>query len=134
MGTDGAATRLTWRDALATVLVVGIVVPYVGYLARGSMPFIHDNRAMAITALIIGVLAAYTGDLSIMSVQWHLLTGVAATLGAVTLGLGIAAAVTQNGGLLAAFIVAIAGMWVLATLRHAGLRLPPGHGHGTRTA
>lgn len=134
MGADESAMRLTWRDALATVLVVGIVVPYVGYLARGSMPFVHDNRAMAITALIIVVAAAYTGDLSILSVQWHLLTGVAAGLGAVTLGLGIAAAVTQRGVLLAGFILAIAGMWGLAMLRHAGLRLGSRHTHGTSSA
>lgn len=32
--------RLTWKDGLATVLVAAIVVPYIGYLAQGSMPFI----------------------------------------------------------------------------------------------
>jgi hypothetical protein len=134
MRADGWAMRLTWRDALATVLVTGIVVPYVGYLAHGSMPFIHNNRAMAITALSIGVAAAYTADLSVMSVQWHSVTSVAVGLGAVTICLGIGAAVTQNSALLAAFVAAIVGMWALAELRHAGPRFRSGGTRGARTA
>jgi hypothetical protein len=126
--------KLTWRTVAATGLIAGIVVPYTGYLTRGSMPFIHDVRAMATTALIIGVVACFTGDLSFMSVRWQAFTGVAAALGAVTLGLGIGAAVTGNSGLLACFIVAIVGMWALAMSRRAGLPTRSGRAHPTRTA
>jgi hypothetical protein len=127
-------SKLTWRDAAATILVAAIVVPYAGYVARGSMPFIHNARAMAITALIIGVVACYTGDLSVMSVKWSVLTGVETAVGAMALAFGIGAAVTGNSGLLACFIVAIVGMWALATFRHTGLTSGHGSAGGTRTA
>jgi hypothetical protein len=110
--------RLTWKDAAATLLVAAILVPYFGYLARGSMPFIHDARGMAATALIIGAVACYAGD-RVMARRWTVLTAVTALLGAVALGLGIAAIVTASGGILAAFIACIGALWALATVRHA---------------
>ena len=110
--------RLTWKDAAATILIAAILVPYIGYLADGSMPFIHDGRGMAATALIIGVAACYAGDLHVMQRRWTVLTGLTALLGAAALGLGIAAIVTGSGAILAAFIIVIVGLWALATGRH----------------
>lgn len=126
--------KLTWRDVAATGLIAGIVVPYTGYLIRGSMPFIHDARAMATTALIIAVVACFTGDLSFMAVRWQAFTGTAASLGAVTLGFGIAAAVTENSGLLACFIIAIVGMWAFVMSRRANLPARSGRTRPTTTA
>jgi hypothetical protein len=34
--------RITTTDVIATLLVAAIVVPYLGYLAWGDMPFIQD--------------------------------------------------------------------------------------------
>lgn len=118
--------RLTWKDAAAAVLVAAIVVPYVGYLTRGSMPFIHDARGMAGTALVLGAVACYAGDMRILARRWNVVAAVAAVLGIAALGLGIAALVTESGGLLAAFIITIVALWMLATLRHAGFKLPAG--------
>ena len=39
--------KLTLRDGIATLLVAAILVPYVGYLVNGEMPFIKDPRGMA---------------------------------------------------------------------------------------
>ena len=61
--------RLTWKDAAATMLIAAILVPYFGYLARGSMPFIHDARGMAAAALIIGAVTCYAGDLACHGTQ-----------------------------------------------------------------
>jgi hypothetical protein len=111
--------RLTWKDAAATMLVAAILVPYFGYLARGSMPFIHDARGMAAAALIIGAVTCYAGDRRVMARRWTVLTAVTALLGAAALGLGIAAIVTASGGVLAALIACIVALWALTTARHA---------------
>ena len=50
--------KIGWRDGVATFLVAAIVVPYVGYLVRGSMPFIQDPRGMTATGLVLGLAAA----------------------------------------------------------------------------
>ena len=48
--------KLTLRDGIATLLVAAILVPYVGYLVNGEMPFIKDPRGMAATGLVLGLL------------------------------------------------------------------------------
>jgi hypothetical protein len=49
--------KLAWRDAVATMLVVAVVVAYVGLLVRGEMPFLQDTRGLAGTGLVLGFLA-----------------------------------------------------------------------------
>jgi hypothetical protein len=49
--------RLTIRDAIATVLVLAIGVPYVGYLVNGEMPFVKDPRGMSAVGLVLGAVA-----------------------------------------------------------------------------
>ena len=115
--------KLTVKDAAATILIAAIMVPYIGYISRGSMPFIHDARDMAATALVIGAAGCYAGDLRVMARRWTVLTGLTAVLGTATLGLGIAAILTGSRGILAAFIIAIVAMWALATARHAARTL-----------
>ncbi len=124
--------RLTWKDAAATILVAAILVPYVGYLARGSMPFIHDDRGMAATALALGVATCYAGDLKVMARRWTVLTVLTALLGTAALGLGIAAVVTAGSGVLAAFIVVVIALWALATARHTALTLSSDARHTAR--
>lgn len=43
---------LTIKDAVATVLLMAVGIPYVGYLIRGEMPFIQDPRGMAGVGLV----------------------------------------------------------------------------------
>ena len=119
--------RLTWKDAAATVLVAAIVVPYVGYLVQGSMPFIQDPEGMAGVGLVLGVVAGAIGG-------WVALRAGAflriATMGTacMSLCLGIATFATQDvldatgrQALLGAFIATIVALWALATLRHSGI-------------
>ena len=49
--------KLKARDLVATLLVVAIGIPYVGYLIDGDMPFVEDARGMAAVGLLLGVLA-----------------------------------------------------------------------------
>jgi hypothetical protein len=36
--------KLTLRDLLATLIVAAVLVPFIGYSVRGSMPFVQDPR------------------------------------------------------------------------------------------
>ena len=49
--------KLTRRDLLATLIIAAVVVPFIGYSARESMPFVHDPRGMAGVGVAGGLLA-----------------------------------------------------------------------------
>ena len=119
--------RFTWKDTTATVLVAAVVVPYVGYLIRGEMPYIHDPRGMAITGIVFGVAAALlTGR---PALERGPFVRAALVLGAVALGTGLAALWTGNEILLATFIGLIVATWALDTLIHTKV-LPATHHTG----
>jgi hypothetical protein len=110
--------RLTFKDAIASVVLAVVAIPYVGYLVRGEMPFIQDPRGMATTG-IVGLLLLFGA--------WGL--GTRTTFGKVMLllgvgavGLGVAAALVGAEGsevLLALFMGAIAIVYVAETAYHA---------------
>ena len=81
--------RLSVRDAIATLLVAAIAVPYVGYLIDGSMPFVEDPRGMSAVGLILGVVAFFVGRRTASSPFMGKVEAVA--LGAVALVAGIVA-------------------------------------------
>jgi len=89
--TDGgdAARKLARRDLLATLIIAAVVVPFIGYSARESMPFVHDPRGMAAVGVAGGLLAfamlgyAPFGTGSLEQAMGH--------LAVLTLGCGIAA-------------------------------------------
>jgi hypothetical protein len=109
--------RITYKDVIATVLIVAIVVPYIGYLAWGDMPFIQDPRGMAATGLVLGLAAAaLAGRAAFDPDPMH---RAALCSGVVALALGIAALVAEtNEALLALFIVAIVATWAIGEIAH----------------
>jgi len=107
--------RITYRNIVSTLLVAAIVVPYVGYLAWGQMPFIQDPRGMAATGLVLGLVAAGVAGRDVLAHEpMHraaVVTGVAA------LGLGIEALwVATSELLLALFVVAVVVTWALGEI------------------
>jgi hypothetical protein len=108
--------RAPRKDAIATVLVTAVVVAYAGYLARGDLPLIHDARGMAGVGLVLGLAACITGAQEVTAHD-RLLTVVIA-LGTTATVLGITAVATENGLVLAAFMVSIVAAWLVATVRH----------------
>jgi hypothetical protein len=113
-------------DAIATLLVAAVVVPYIGFLVAGSMPFIKDERGMSATGLVLGIIA--------FAVAWRRwsggrLTMVEQVLGWVSLAVGIVAlAFAETGAavvLLAVFMATIVLTWAVEMLHHAGLILVP---------
>jgi hypothetical protein len=114
--------RLTIRDAIATVLVLAIGVPYVGYLVNDEMPFIEDPRGMSATGLVLGAVAwlvLRTGNAKDR-------VGRGETVGAVvSMLLGVVALVFAEAAaaeaLLAVFMVSILLVFAFEVADHAGL-------------
>jgi hypothetical protein len=107
--------RFTWRDAIATLLVAAVVVPYIGYLINGRMPFLQDPRGMAATALVLGLAAALVLGRDAFAGSWG---RVAAVLGLLTGVVGIGTLVWAEEGalsevLLAFFVGGIVLTWAL---------------------
>jgi len=116
--------RLTWRDGVATLLVALIGVPYVGYLLQGEMPFIKDPRGMSAVGLVLGVAAFFVARRPRNEV--HDATATAEdVLGLIAFGIGVVALILAEAAvaetLLAIFMAAIAVVWAVQMLHHAGV-------------
>jgi hypothetical protein len=119
--------HLTGKDAVATILVAAIAVPYIGYLINGSMPFVQDPTGMAGVGLLLGLAAALVGGWIALR-EGTVTTITTVALGIVSLGAGIAALVSEHlfdptarEIVLGGFMATIAVMWGIALLRHSGI-------------
>ena len=120
--------KLTLRDLLATLITAAVVVPFIGYSARGSMPFVQDPRGMA-GVVSVGTLLAFA-VLGRKAFGTGTFERVMVTLGVLTLGFAIAALIAET--VWALLVPAMAGlviMCALALLHDAGY-LAPGHAAG----
>ena len=125
--------KWTWKDVVATLLVVAIGVPYVGYLVNGDMPFVEDPRGMSAIGIVLG-LAAFlvleSGDTRDTTDKVELgLMAVVLTLGVVTLALAETAAAEV---LLAVFMGGILVVWAVKLADHAGALPLAQHPTGTQ--
>ena len=114
--------KLKFKDLFATLLIVAIAVPYIGYLVRGEMPPIDDTRGMAGTGLVFGAVAFFVlwrGDAFDPSGKKE------TAMAVLSLGLGFAAYELSETGaadvLLAAFMVSISLVWVVKLFDHSGV-------------
>ena len=111
--------RLTTRDAVATLAVVAVLVPYTGYLIRGEMPFVQDPRGMAAVG-IAGLLVAAAAWGLRLGTRFGTMMTVALVA---TFALGVAAVWVGLEGsavLLGLFIGAMVVVWLAETLFDAG--------------
>jgi hypothetical protein len=111
--------KLTVRDGIASLALLAVLIPYIGYLIRGEMPFIEDPRGMAAVGLV-GLMIA-VGAWGFRSAPTFGKIMLIAIL--VTVALGLAALVVGVEGsaiLLALFIGAIVVVWLAETLFDAG--------------
>ena len=118
--------RLKTRDLVATILVVAIAIPYIGYLINGDMPFIQDVRGMSATGLVLGIaafLVVRSGD------RFDQVGKAEVGLAGVSLALGVLALVFAEAAaaelLLALFMGSIAIVWMVEMADHLGYL--PGH-------
>lgn len=110
--------QMTRRDTAATVLVAAAVVPAVGYLVHGDMPFAHSPRDLASIALMLGLAACgFSGGGGRVAVSAVAVLGVA-------IGLGIAAVVTDDPIVLAGCVGAMVLFWALTIGRRVSQHGP----------
>jgi hypothetical protein len=114
--------RLTLRDLAATLLMLAIAIPYVGYLVNGSMPYIEDARGVAAVGLLLGAIAFLvmrSGD------ELDRAGRTEAGIALVSLALGLLAlALAETAAaevLLAVFMASILVVWAVEMLDHAGV-------------
>ncbi len=114
--------KLTLRDLVATLLVVAIAVPYIGYLMNGSMPYIEDPRGMSAVGLLLGAVAFLvmrSGDeLDRAGKAEAGIALVSLVLGLVALAFAETAAAEA---LLAVFMVSVLVVWAVEMIDHAGV-------------
>jgi len=119
--------RLHLRDWVATVLVVAVLVPYIGYLLRGTMPFVEDPRGMSATGLVLGLAAYVVLGIPADARRGHVLE---AALAGTSLALGVAALALAETlvaeVLLAVFMVSIVVVLAVTLAAHAGVVLRRG--------
>jgi hypothetical protein len=118
---------MTLRDLVATLLVVAIALPYIGYLVNGSAPFVQDPRGMAGVGLVLGFVAFLVmsgGEKLDRTRKVELgVAIVSLTLGVVALVLAETAAAEV---LLAVFMASILVVWAVELMDHLGV-LPGAH-------
>jgi hypothetical protein len=101
------------RDLVATLVVVAIGIPYVGYLVRGEMPFVQDPRGMSGVGLILGVVAFFVASRDVpaaLHAPLAILAIASGVLGLVSLALAEAAVAEA---LLGVFMGSVLMVWLL---------------------
>jgi hypothetical protein len=115
--------KLTIRDLMTTLIVAAVVVPFIGYSVRGSMPFVHDPRGMAgvgIAGCLLTFAAFGRERLGTGAFEWFMVT-----LGVLTLGFGIAALVVETSwALLVPMVAGLVIIWAAGLLHDAGYIAP----------
>ena len=115
--------KLTVRDLFATLIIAAVVVPFVGYSARGSMPFVQDPRGMAGVG-IVGALLAFAA-FGRKGFGAGTFETVMVTLAVITIGFGIAALIAETTWwLLVPMVAGLVIMWALALMHDAGYVAP----------
>jgi hypothetical protein len=110
--------NLTIRDAIATLITAAVVVPFVGYSIRGSMPFLQDPRGMAGVGIVGVVLLAISFGPAVF--RTHRTGAILAVVGLVALGFGVAALIAETSwALLVPLVAGIVILWALGLTEDA---------------
>lgn len=119
---------LTWRDAVATLLVAAGAAVTLSVVNTWGWPLIADARAGAIAVLVLGFAASVTGG----GPQWFIaalrrevstqgmwLSVFASAMGLLTFALLAVNLFANSIALLVWATVALLVLWVVATIHHA---------------
>jgi hypothetical protein len=114
--------RLTWKDAISTVVMAAIVVIYIAFLNSTTAWLISSARGTAAVVLVLGVVggcgmgaaaAQYEGK------RAQAYRSFASVLGVTALVAGVITLITASTVALAILVAATLALWLVATVRHA---------------
>ena len=111
--------KLTARDAMATLIVAAVVIPFVGYSARGTWPLVEDPRGMAAVGSVGALLAVWAFGRDAFSSGTF--GAVMTVLAVIAVGFGVAALIAENSWpLLVPMVAGLVMVWLLGVLHDAG--------------
>ncbi|TCN42197.1 hypothetical protein EV644_104579 [Kribbella orskensis] len=111
--------RLKTRDVFASILLVLVAIPYVGYLVNGEMPFVKDARGMSAVGLVLATVAflvVWRGDRQNKVWWFTALVTTSLALGVVALALAETAAAEA---MLGVFMASILVVWTVEMIDRA---------------
>jgi hypothetical protein len=111
--------RLTWKDAIATVLTAGIATLYAAFLGGAGLPLVSSPRALAAVTLVVGLTACGIGGTALTTdtkARWAAYVG--GTLGGIAFLAALATMITGSELMLAVLVGTTVALWLMATARH----------------
>ena len=109
--------RLTLRDLGETLVVLALAAGYVGLVQAASWMPITSVRWFAVLFVVVGQAACALGAADALADRTS--GGAGFVLGPVALVAGLLAVVTGSETVLGVGVLAMAGLWLLTTSRHA---------------
>jgi uncharacterized membrane protein len=109
--------RLTWRDGVATLLAIGVIVVATAVVSEWGWPLLGSYRAGAAAVFVLGMGMCALGNRETPSVKDGYSRSMM-LLGAVALGLGIWALIADTQGPFVAFAMTTVVMWAVSTTMH----------------
>jgi len=119
--------RLSWRDALATLLVAVALAVYAAWALGVRLPGFMTGGAVAATVLALGIMASASAVVPGFAELLHgsrLYLVMTSGLGLIALVAGMLALIAGEGAALTALVLATVAMWAMATARHTVLAGP----------
>ena len=112
--------RLTWRDAVATAIVIAIGVVVFAVVGEWGWPLLGSVAAGSAAVLALGLAACIVGgsDMGAFSMHDPMLAR-STILGAGAFVLAIAGMITGSETVFVILGVTVGVLWVVTTLRHA---------------
>ena len=112
--------QLTWRDAVATALVIAMGAVVFAVLGEWGWPLLGTVAAGSGVLLAMGLAACIVGgsDMGQFSMHDPMLAD-STILGVLAFVLSIAGMITGSETLFVVFAVTVGVLWLIATLRHA---------------
>ncbi len=118
---------LSWRDAIATLLVALGVVIYAAFALGQAIPGLESVAAIAIGILVLGIAASVSAVVPGFGALLHgsrMYVAGTSALGLIALGAGLYAIANGESAALAILALATVVLWALSTARHVGVHLP----------
>ncbi len=119
--------RFTKRDIIATTYVAVAAAVYGLWVSGAALPGLHSTRATGSLALALGFAASAT---AVVPTFAQLLRGnklylaITALVGVVAVVGGVLALAAASDGALAVMMLAMVGLWAIATVHHSLLAAP----------